>query len=163
MIDKKTGRLFATAAEIGGVIGGGTRRETESLRRFGQYLGRAFQLQDDLLDVLADGRTFGKSIGGDIIERKRTYLLLRSAERAGGNDRAYLVNLLKTAGAAPGNREQVIGRVTDIYRRLGVIEEARALVRKNTSSAFQCLDRLRDNAATQTLRWLSGVLMTRDS
>ncbi|HXX63097.1 MAG TPA: polyprenyl synthetase family protein, partial [Bacteroidota bacterium] len=76
MIDKKTGALLSAAAVLGGMVGGGTRLELGALGRFGRMLGRAFQLQDDLLDVVADPRSFGKAIGGDIIEGKKTFLLL---------------------------------------------------------------------------------------
>ena len=74
MIEMKTARLIAMSAELGGLIGGGTAREVAALRTFGFRLGRAFQLQDDLLDVVAEEEAFGKVIGGDILEGKKTYL-----------------------------------------------------------------------------------------
>ncbi len=164
MIEKKTGRLFETAAELGAVIGGGSPREVNALRTFGRHLGRAFQLQDDLLDVMADGRTFGKSIGGDIVERKRTFLLLRAAERARGEDAAFLRRMLDPERHdLPGSREELVARVKQIYRRYGVLDEAQALIRKSTALSIRSLARLRTNTATEMLRWLSGALMTRNS
>jgi len=71
MIEKKTGRLISLATEIGALIGGARSRHRFALRRFGHHLGRAFQLQDDLLDVVAEEHEFGKMIGGDIAVGKR--------------------------------------------------------------------------------------------
>ena len=60
MIDKKTAKMFSVAMEIGAVVGGGTQKEISALKSFGMLLGRAFQIQDDLLDVIADEKEFGK-------------------------------------------------------------------------------------------------------
>ena len=160
MIEKKTGRLIALSTELGARIGGGSRAHIDALRRFGHYLGRAFQIQDDLLDVVADEATFGKAVGGDIIAGKRTFLLLRALERSRGKDRSTLRSLLRK-GSRTGPRPRLVRSVTGIYHRYGVIEEAGELVARNTRHALECLDALPSRKATEMLRWLSLLLVNR--
>jgi geranylgeranyl diphosphate synthase type II len=168
MIEKKTGRLIALAAEMGGLIGGGHPNDIRALRSFGHYLGRAFQLQDDLLDVIADQVTFGKSIGGDIVERKKTYLMLTALERATKDDRLYLEMFIRkrplgTDRMDPEARARTISDVTAIYRKYGVVDETRSLVNRNTRKALAALSALRHNAATEMLAQLSEELVQRAS
>jgi len=175
MIGKKTGRLFSAAGEIGGLVGGGSQKQIGALSEFGHHLGRAFQLQDDLLDVMADQSRLGKSIGGDILERKKTYLLLRAAERARGRDRAVVRALLRKKPTGPKGTERttqrsgrpaearMISMVTDIYRRYGILEDTQRQVRANTRKAVNALDALPRNESTAALRWLSESLVKRAS
>jgi geranylgeranyl diphosphate synthase type II len=164
MIEKKTGRLITLATELGAVIGGARPRQRAALRRFGHHLGRAFQMQDDLLDVTAEEQEFGKVIGGDIAEGKRTYLLLTAAARAAGTDRELLLRVLRS-GARSGNGPDtaVIAAVRDVYTRTGALEDARRLIERNTRSALRALDALPRNRGTESLRWLSDVLLHRSS
>ena len=166
MIELKTGCLLSLACEMGGLLGGGRQADLSTLRSFGYYVGRAFQLQDDLLDVVAEQERLGKPIGGDIIEGKRTYLLLTALERARGDDLRALRSLMKTGGRT-GNvrlpRRVVIRRVTDIYRRTGVLRDAERLVRANTGRALNVLDRLRPSPAREALRWMAEQLVKRAS
>ena len=163
MIEKKTGRLIAVAAELGGVIGGGNRRELAALHQFGLYLGRAFQIQDDLLDVIADEKDFGKIVGGDILEGKRTFLLLRAAERARGGDRKILDRVMKRRPVPQPERQQLVADVTTIYRRCGVLDEGEEEVTRNTQRAIAALETLKQRDSTQMLRWLADRLMNRVS
>lgn len=163
MIDEKTGRLISLATELGGLIGGGQPAEIASLRRFGHYLGRAFQLQDDLLDVLADEKAFGKAIGGDIMEGKRTFLILTAAARAEGADRALVLRVLKKRGRMMGPRRVVVPLISEIYRRYGVIADAERLVRRNTALAKKSLAALPDSPAVATLLWLADALLHRSA
>ncbi|MEW6509568.1 MAG: polyprenyl synthetase family protein [Bacteroidota bacterium] len=173
MIEMKTAKLIATAAELGGVIGGATRSQGDALRRFALRLGRAFQLQDDLLDVVADPRHFGKSTGGDILEGKRTYLLLTAAARARGNDRTVIRQVLSRTGPGSGwksvrghvtgSGRTLVAEVKSIYERLGVLDDARRLVRRSTTEALAGLDRLPPSPARETLRALAEDLVTRAS
>jgi len=163
MIEKKTGRLIAVAAEMGAVIGRGSSRETAALREFGLYLGRAFQLQDDLLDVTADEKDFGKVVGGDILEGKKTFLLLRAAERARGDDKKIIDGILKRKPVSASDRKRLVSRVTSIYRRYGVLDEGEEEVTRNTRKAIAALERLKRRDATRMLRWLAERLMNRVS
>jgi geranylgeranyl diphosphate synthase type II len=164
MIEKKTGRLISVATEMGGMIGGGTPRQTTALREFGRYLGRAFQLQDDVLDVVADQSQFGKPIGGDIVAGKKTFLLLKAAERSRGEDRALIRRILANHGGLPASRRaRVIADVTALYHRYGIIAEAERQIRRNTALALDALEKLPQNRATGMLRWLSEALVHRHS
>ncbi len=161
MIEKKTARLMATAAEIGAVIGGGTAAQVRALRTFGLRLGVAFQIQDDLLDVVADERRLGKAIGGDILEGKKTFLLLRGTELARGRDRQILAGVQALRAGAPRRRVDLVGRVTEIYRRCGVIDEARGRIRRETARAVRALDVLPDTRARDMLESFAHHLLHR--
>jgi geranylgeranyl diphosphate synthase type II len=173
MIGKKTGSLIAAAAELGGLVGGGRTPQVAALRRFGLRLGRAFQVQDDLLDVVGDPRDFGKTIGGDILEGKKTYLLLRAAERAEGDDRTLVGRVLRKEGSAGGWKTEdgavtaggraVVAAVKDVYERCGVLDEAGRVVQRTTREALAELGRLPRTTAREMLRWLAEELVHRES
>lgn len=162
MIEKKTAWLLATAAELGGILGGGTPGQLAALRSFGMHVGRAFQLQDDLLDVLGDEETFGKAIGGDILEGKRTYLLLRALERARGADRRVLgLVFRRRPPAGRAARRRFVHDVREIYLRTGAARDARRHVQRETARAVRALGLLPDTRARAVLHWLAGHLLTR--
>jgi len=171
MIGKKTGALLAAAAELGALVGGGTRAQVASLRRFGLRLGVAFQVQDDLLDVVGDAAGFGKTIGGDILEGKRTYLLLTAAGRAEGSDRGLIAQVMRREGshghwkgadgAVTPEGRAFVQDVTRAYERCGAIDDARGVVRRTTGGALRELSRLPRSTARDMLRWLAGELVHR--
>ncbi len=165
MIAQKTGRLISTATELGALIGGGTERELDAFRRFGLLLGRAFQLQDDLLDVVAEEANFGKTIGGDILEGKKTFLLLKALERATGSQRTALMAVMKRKSAPrhhmPSTDE--VKRITAIYRATGALDFARQRIRRDTERALRALSPLPESPARATLIWLAEMLVRRSS
>lgn len=163
MIEKKTGRLISLATETGAWIGGGRPREIAALKRFGHFLGRAFQLQDDLLDVVADENEFGKTIGGDIMEGKRTFLILTATSRARGADRAYLQRVLRKRGHGVGPHRTVVPAVAEMYNRYGVIQDTERLVRHNTALARRSLAVIPHSDATAMLDWLANALLHRSA
>jgi geranylgeranyl diphosphate synthase type II len=163
MIEKKTARLISMATEAGALIGGGTAVEVAALRAYGHFLGRAFQLQDDLLDVVADEQTLGKAVGSDIMGGKKTFLLLTAAERARGKDAALLRQVLRQGGRSVGNRKSVFPRITAIYRRYGVLESAEEQIQRNTARALRALGALRDDRSLGMLSWLAGELLHRSA
>lgn len=163
MIDKKTGALLAASAAMGGVIGGGTNRQIRALYRFGLRLGRAFQVQDDLLDVVGQQKKFGKHIGGDIVERKKTFLALTALQRARGRDRVKLRHLFSGQARQAGNPRRLIAEVTGIYRRSDVVETAQRQIARETGLALRELRALPRNNASEMLHWFSGMLLQRTS
>lgn len=169
MIEKKTARLISMSTELGAILGGGKRKQIDQLREFGFLLGRAFQLQDDLLDVVAEGTTFGKAIGGDICEGKKTYLLLSALKYAQGKDATVLKSILtlNTRGnrvhLSPGGKRELVRRVTAIYEKYGILDRSRSLIRRNTDRAIHTLSSLPRNRGTEMLRWFAGELVHRDS
>lgn len=123
MIRLKTAVLLACSLKTGAILGGASREDAENLYRFGINIGLAFQLQDDLLDVYGDTKTFGKNIGGDILCNKKTFLLINALRRAEGEQKAQLEHWIarKDFDAA-----EKIAAVTNIYNVLGLKELSKA-------------------------------------
>ncbi len=157
MIEKKTSVLLAYAMKIGGYIAGATAEQQEALYQYGLHIGLAFQIQDDILDVYGDPKTFGKAIGGDICANKKTFLLLTALETADAETKAELLQWLM---ATDRNEEKIAG-VTEIYNRLGVREAGESVMEEHTSLALAQLDKLPQNDATESLRELAEKLATR--
>lgn len=162
MIEKKTSILLAYAMKIGGYIAGATNEQQEALYQYGLHIGLAFQIQDDMLDVYGDPKTFGKAIGGDICCNKKTFLLLTALENADDATKAELLQWLLQPASAEHN-EQKIAAVTDIYNRLNVRETGEAVMEEHTSIALAQLDRLPQNDATNQLRNIAEQLTIRKS
>ena len=117
MIRLKTSVLLAGAARIGAVMGDADERNANALYDFAVNLGLAFQLQDDWLDVYGDPDVFGKAIGGDIMNNKKTYMLINAMQKAEGADKEELEFWLGNKSAYPGEK---IAGVTGIYDRLDI-------------------------------------------
>ncbi|MBK8946817.1 MAG: polyprenyl synthetase family protein [Ignavibacteriae bacterium] len=157
MISKKTAALAETCCSIGAKLGGGSTAEINSLRNFGKYLGLAFQIQDDLLDIVADEIEFGKKIGGDLIEGKKTYLLLNALEKAKGNN----LKLIQKVIDEKGIKQSEVLIYKNLYQELGVIEDASNEVKKYTSLALKQLKNIKNENAKITLQWLANSLTDR--
>ena len=157
MISKKTGKLFSVSSEIGALIGGGTDREIRALRAYGKSIGRAFQIQDDLLDIVADEKEFGKKIGGDILEGKKTFLLIQAYERATGKDK----RTLRTIFDKKGITSKHIPVIKEIYERLEVIDTAKQWIDKDIKQANLQLLKLRDTQTRSMLYWFSDMVLNR--
>lgn len=117
MIRLKTAVLLGCALKTGAIIGGADEDDLQHLYSFGENIGLAFQLMDDILDVYGDEKTFGKKIGGDILCNKKTYLLIHALNKATGDTARRLDELLKGSAATP---EEKIRLVTAIYDNLEV-------------------------------------------
>lgn len=155
---KKTGRLISAALEAGGVAGNATDEQLQSLVFFGEKIGRAFQIQDDYLDVMADNGKSGKMAGGDIINGKKTYLLLRSLELTSGADRELLYSIIINKGLNPDR----VPDVKAVYERCGVLEETAELINSNTEEALTAIDRLPHAEGREYLKGYANILMERD-
>ena len=157
MIEKKTSVLIAYAMRIGGYIAGASEAQEKALYEYGLHIGLAFQIQDDILDVYGDPKTFGKAIGGDICCNKKTILLLTALERADAESKVELLQWMMTTD----RDAEKIKAVTELYDRLGVREEAESVMEEHTALALAALDRLPQNTATERLRVLAERLVTR--
>lgn len=93
MIRLKTSVLVAAALKMGAIIANASEKDADAIYQYGLNLGLAFQLQDDYLDAFGDPETFGKQVGGDIIENKKTFLYLKALENLDGKDKEELLNL----------------------------------------------------------------------
>lgn len=157
MVDLKTGALLQTSLELGAMLGGASDEEVACLRRIGLAAGRAFQIKDDLLDLTAEDARWGKAVGGDLVEGKKTYILLRAIERTGGEDRRWLERIITGKGLEPERVQEARERM----RRSGVLDEARDEVLRYTNDALDYTKSLPDSAAVATLRWLLGRMQER--
>ncbi|NNE03229.1 MAG: polyprenyl synthetase family protein, partial [Eudoraea sp.] len=139
MIKYKTAVLVATAMKMGAIIGEAPQQDQEAIYAFGLNLGIAFQLQDDFLDAFGDPKTFGKQLGGDIIENKKTFLYLKSLELGESILKKELIDLFSIQ---PKNNAQKIKRVKAIYDQSGASEYTREAITKYTQKAFENLQNL---------------------
>lgn len=117
MIRLKTSVLLGVALKIGAILGGASVEDAQYLYDFGIKMGLSFQLQDDYLDVYGDPKTFGKMIGGDILNNKKTFMLITALERAKGEDALALKKWISSKDFQP---EEKIKAVTEIYNRLDI-------------------------------------------
>lgn len=159
MIELKTSVLLAYALKIGGYIAGANAAQQEALYQYGLHIGLAFQIQDDILDVYSDPKTFGKAIGGDICCNKKTFLLLTALSKADAASKAELNRWL----AISDRDQEKIAAVTALYDRLGVRAEAESVMEEHTAFALKQLETLPQNEATERLRQLAEKLVNRKS
>jgi geranylgeranyl diphosphate synthase type II len=117
MIRLKTSVLLACALKIGALLADAPQEDADRLYRFGEQVGLAFQLQDDLLDVYGDPKVFGKAIGGDITSNKKTYMLINAVNRANAEQRKELEQWI---AAKDFNREEKVAAVTRLYDEIGI-------------------------------------------
>ena len=160
MIDKKTAALLAGATMIGAIQGGADTQSRQQLFTFATYLGLAFQLQDDLLDAYGTEASLGKPIGGDIVEGKKSFLMLTALFKADSATRKTLSHLLENKEIA---EEEKIARVLEIYNQLGVREIAEAEINLHFSKAMNALDSLDASPErVEPLRFLAQSLLGRN-
>lgn len=160
MIRLKTAVLLGGALKIGAIIGGASQQDAELIYTFGEQLGIAFQLQDDILDVYADPDKFGKQVGGDIISNKKTYLLIKALELAEAGNAAELEHWLN---AQQPNQQEKVSAITAIYNDLHIREQAEEATQTYADKAFQALDTINLPAERkQYLRDFADSLMVRD-
>lgn len=133
MIGFKTGALLGAALKIGAVIGGAGEKDADLMQQFGMMMGLAFQIQDDWLDTFGDATTFGKPIGGDIANGKKTYLYVTALNR-GGSD----AELFRTAMALE-QPELRVKTVTRLLEKMGIGEECRKAVAHYSGAAMNAL------------------------
>jgi len=158
MIRLKTSVLLANALRSGAYIAGAKEKEQQCLYDWGIHVGLAFQIQDDLLDVYGDEKTFGKAIGGDICCNKKTCLLITALQRAEGADREALEAWLER----PASQEK-IQAVTALYDKLGVRSYAEEAIRDHTRQALALMAELPHNEAADQLCQLIQKLENRKS
>jgi geranylgeranyl diphosphate synthase type II len=139
MIRLKTAVLLGCALKIGAIIAGAPVAQANSLYHFGENLGLAFQLQDDYLDVYGDPIIFGKNIGGDIINEKKTFMLIEATRLAEGKDADTLKQFLGNNDVDP--REKVTA-VTNVYNNLGIDKLCKEKAEAYYNAALACMDEI---------------------
>lgn len=139
MIRLKTSVLLACALKMGALVAGASDADANALYAFGEKVGLAFQLQDDLLDVYGDPKVFGKAIGGDITSNKKTFMLINAFNRADAGTRAELERWTTATEFDPAEK---IAAVTEIYNRLGIDKLAEQRIKEYFEQSRQHLDEL---------------------
>jgi geranylgeranyl diphosphate synthase type II len=158
MIKKKTAAMAEMCCKIGALLGGGTKAQVSALGNYGLNLGIAFQIQDDLLDITADEKKFGKTIGGDLVEGKKTFLFLEALEKSSGEDRKKLLKVVERKGI----RRNQVSSYKMIYEKLGVLDDARREIRAYTGKALRSVN-LIDHDNQKIFKWLADSLIHRTS
>lgn len=159
MIELKTSVLLAGAASIGAVLGGASDADSRKIYRYALELGLAFQLQDDLLDSYGREEELGKKIGGDILEGKKTCLMLNAMSRSTEADREILRSTHLDESLSP---EQKIARVKEVYDRYDIPRLINQQISLRFERALSILDTLEIPAErTEHLRVFAQNLMDR--
>jgi len=139
MIELKTAALLAASSKIGAIIGGADDKDSDLLYEFGRYLGLAFQIQDDLLDIYGDIKIFGKIMGGDIISNKKTFMLVKALEIASTEQAKQLHELFSMKEFDPDVK---VKKVIEIYELLNIKNISEVLANDYISAAFSLLDKI---------------------
>ena len=137
MIELKTSVLIAAAFQMGALLGGASEAVAEKLYEFGRNVGIAFQIQDDILDTFGDPEKFGKKVGGDIAQNKKTFLVLKSYELANTTQRTDLQELMTTNGLSENEN---IEAVKNIFNTLKIRDAAETLMNQYLKIAFENID-----------------------
>ncbi len=140
MISLKTAALIAGSLKIGAVLGNASEQQQQLIENFGESLGIAFQLQDDLLDVYGDESTFGKEIGGDIVSNKKTYLLIKALSLSKEKKDKRLEKLIKDKNIIA---KEKIKLVINIYNNYNIREHTIEQIKSYTAKALQSLDQMK--------------------
>ena len=160
MIEYKTAVLVGAAMKMGAIVDETSDENANLIYDFGLNLGIAFQLQDDYLDAFDDPETFGKQVGGDIIENKKTYLYLKAIEYAKSEVKEQLLHLFSIQ---PTDNSDKINSVKEIFNSTGASEATQVAIQEYTFKAFDTLEQM--NISTdkkEILRVFGENLMNRN-
>lgn len=152
MIELKTSVLLAAALEIGAILGESSEKDAKNLYEFGRNIGIAFQLQDDILDTFGNPDTFGKKVGGDIIQNKKTFLYLKSLEIAKEEDKKALLAWYNTATTEATEVEK-INAVKEILLNTGILNLADALKNEYYETAIKHLEEVNVAPEKKKVLW----------
>ncbi|MBQ7819770.1 MAG: polyprenyl synthetase family protein [Bacteroidales bacterium] len=137
MIRLKTAVLIGCALKTGAIVAHATPAQADAIYKFGVNIGLAFQLQDDYLDVYGDPAKFGKKIGGDILNNKKTYMLISALTFAKGKEKERLQTLIS---GEIDSSDAKIAEVTSIYTSLGIDKMAKDKIEEYSLKALQYLE-----------------------
>jgi geranylgeranyl diphosphate synthase type II len=159
MIEYKTAVLVGAAMKMGAIVANASLEDQDKIYQFGRLLGIAFQLQDDYLDAFGDPETFGKQVGGDIIENKKTYLYLKALEFLDEAEKKELVDLFSSNLKENTNK---IERAKALFMSSGSAEATQTAIKNYTNDAYMVLEKLTiSEDKKQQLRDFGHALMMR--
>ncbi|MFL1011048.1 polyprenyl synthetase family protein [Flavisericum labens] len=159
MIEYKTAVLVGAAMKMGAIVAGASEEDQKRIYQFGNNLGIAFQLQDDYLDAFGNPETFGKQVGGDIIENKKTYLYLKALEFLNERDK---LNLERLFASNPEDNTVKIETAKQYFVLSGSAQATKQAIEDYTNRAFKILDSLNiSNGNKELLKSFGTNLMNR--
>ena len=159
MIRLKTSVLLGCALEMGAIVSNATLDDRKHIYAFGQDLGIAFQIKDDILDLYGDPEKFGKQIGGDVIANKKTLLYLYAKSQGDQNQLEAFQQLEKETDLA-----KKVKHVRQLFDELGVLEYAKSTMQLYQSKAMHSLDKIQvSESQKQDLKDLAHYLMAREN
>lgn len=159
MIEYKTAVLVGAALKMGAIVANASAENANRIYEYGRDLGIAFQLQDDYLDAFGDPKTFGKQVGGDIIENKKTFLYLTALERL---DAVHSKQLQHLFSIDPQDPSEKIETVKQLFIDSGAAEATQQEIEKYTNTALEHLNRLDVKKENKTiLKEFAQALMRR--
>ena len=160
MIRLKTSLLLACALKIGAELAGASNEDADNLYQFGEKMGLAFQLQDDLLDVYGDPAVFGKQIGGDILCNKKTFMLINAFNLANPSQQAQLKEWIDKADFVPADK---IKAVTAIYDAVGIKAICQEKIEQLFTQSLECLAKVSiEDAKKSELKAFADKLLKRN-
>lgn len=160
MIQYKTAVLVGAAMKMGAIVAETSEENANCIYDFGLNLGIAFQLQDDYLDAFGNPETFGKQVGGDIIENKKTYLYLKAMEFASADEKEQLLHLFSVQ---PSDNTDKIHSVKEIFNQTGASDATQKAIQEFTFKAFETLEKMHISADKKViLRAFGENLMNRN-
>jgi geranylgeranyl diphosphate synthase type I len=158
MINGKTSALMGLSCEIGAIVGGSGKREQKALRDFGECIGSAFQIQDDVLNVTGEFEKYKKEIGGDISEGKRTLMVVHCLAKAEQKDKQRLSAIL----ASHSKEQASIDEAISYLKRYGSVDYARRKAKDLVERAKSSIRKIPDSKDKDALIMLADYVIGRD-
>jgi hypothetical protein len=144
---------------MGAIIGGASKRDCDLLYGYGFNLGLAFQVADDYLDAFGDEKVFGKPIGGDIVNSKKSWLTIRAYEKASPEQAEELINAMSMPSGTDGEKAAKIAKVKELYSALGVAEDAQNTILELNSKALEAAAKVCKGVRYERLRRFADKLI----
>ncbi|MHC1585692.1 MAG: polyprenyl synthetase family protein [Candidatus Syntropharchaeia archaeon] len=157
LIRKKTSALFSASARCGAIAGGAKENDVEKIGKVWEYVGIAFQIQDDILDVIGKEEKFGKKIGEDISEGKPTLLLIHCLKKCKNEERKKIEEAMDSE-----YDEKTVREVIDLFKRYGCIEYARGKASSYLKKAMELLDSFPDGEEKEKMRQMAEYFVSRE-
>ncbi len=159
MVKGKTGALIAGACELGAYLGEGTDKQIEILRDFGLAVGIAFQIQDDILDIVGDNKKFQKIIRGDITEGKRTLIVIHTLEKCTPEEREFLTKTLDSHT----EDEELKNKVVELFEKYDSLNYSKEFAKNIINKEKEKLNNeLKDSEAKEKLLSMADFFINRE-
>lgn len=157
MINGKTAALMGLSCELGAYLGGADEKTCSKLRKFGENIGAAFQIHDDVLNLTGTFEKYQKEIGGDISEGKRTLMMVHALKNANESEKKLILNTLRTHS----KKQEDIGKVIEILKKCGSIEYASDISKKLVDQAKNEIADLKESEDRKALMAICDFIIKR--